>query len=200
MISGGPGRRIRARSGAPCPRTDRCACASATSGSIDAVTMTREKLLHLASELVPALKQRAAHTEELRQIPPETVRDLTSSGLIRIGNPPRYGGYDVELGAVYDVSWELGRGCGSAAWCYSLWAVHNWWLGHFPERAQAEFFATGPDTLFSSGLNPAGGKAERLDGGFRVSGRWAFSSGCDAASWAMVAIPGAAPGGLIWLL
>ena len=53
---------------------------------------------------------------------------------------------------------ELGRGCGSTAWCYSLWTAHNWWLGHFPERCQEEFFATGPDTLFSSGLNPAGGQ------------------------------------------
>lgn len=65
--------------------------------------------------------------------------------------------------------------------------MHNWWLGHFPERAQEEFFATGPDTIFSSGLNPAGGKAEVVAGGFRVSGRWGFSSGCDASSWVMVA-------------
>jgi hypothetical protein len=44
--------------------------------------------------------------------------------------------------------------------------AHNWWLGHFPERCQEEFFATGPDTLFSSGLNPAGGKAEPVSGGY----------------------------------
>ena len=163
--------------------------------------MTREELLRRAAQLVPVLKERAARTEQLRQIPPETVEDLKASGLIRIGNPRRYGGYDdVEVDAVYDVGWELGRGCGSTAWCYSLWAVHNWWLGHFPEKAQDEFFATGPDTLFSSGLNPAGGKAEPIDGGFRLSGRWAFSSGCDAASWAMVAILGPGRPGLTWLL
>ena len=163
--------------------------------------MTREELLRRASQLVPVLKERAARTEQLRQIPDETVRDLKASGLIRIGNPRRYGGYDgVDVDATYDVGWELGRGCGSTAWCYSLWAVHNWWLGHFPEKAQDEFFATGPDTLFSSGLNPAGGKAEPIDGGFRLSGRWAFSSGCDAASWVMVAIPGPGRPGLTWLL
>jgi len=160
----------------------------------------REELLRRASRLVPVLKERAARTEQLRQIPHETVKDLIASGLIRIGNPSRYGGQGVDLDVAHAVAWELGRGCGSTAWCYSLWTVHNWWLGHFPERAQEEFFASGPDTLFSSGLNPARGKGERVDNGFRVSGRWSFSSGCDAAAWVMVAVPGAGPDGLIWLL
>jgi 3-hydroxy-9,10-secoandrosta-1,3,5(10)-triene-9,17-dione monooxygenase len=160
----------------------------------------REEFLWRASQLVPVLKERAARTEKLRQIPPETVHDLVSSGLIRIGNPERYGGHAVDVDVAHEVGWELGRGCGSSAWCYSLWTVHNWWLGHFPEKAQEEFFASGPDTLFSSGLNPAGGKAEPVDGGLRISGRWGFSSGCDPATWAMVAIPGPGPNGLIWLL
>ena len=161
---------------------------------------TREELLGRAVRLLPVLKERAARTEQLRQIPPETVRDLIASGLIRIGNPHRYGGHGVEYDLAYDVGWELGRGCGSTAWCYCLWTAHNWWLGHFPEQAQEEFFASGPDTLFATCLNAAGGKAEAVPGGVRLSGRWGFSSGCDAASWAMVAIPAAGPAQVIWLL
>jgi 3-hydroxy-9,10-secoandrosta-1,3,5(10)-triene-9,17-dione monooxygenase len=157
-------------------------------------------LLSRATRLVPVLKERAARTEQLRQVPPETVKDLIASGLIRIGNPQRYGGQGLDLDLAHEVAWELGRGCGSTGWCYSLWTVHNWWLGHFPERAQEEFFASGPDTVFSSGLNPLNGRGKAVDGGFRVSGRWGFSSGCDAANWAMVAVPGPGPDGLIWLL
>ena len=149
--------------------------------------MLRDELLRRSAQLVPVLRERAARTEQLRQIPPETVRDLRDSGLIRIGNPERYGGHGLDIDAAHEVAWELGRGCGSTGWCYSLWTVHNWWLGHFPERAQDEFFADGPDVLFSSGLNPTSGKAEPARDGFRVSGRWAFSSGCDAATWLMVA-------------
>ena len=105
--------------------------------------MTRDELLRRASELVPVLRERAARTEELRQIPDETVQDLQASGLIRIGNPRRYGGHDgLDMDAAYEVGWELGRGCGSTAWCYCLWAVHNWWVGHFPEKAQDEYFAS----------------------------------------------------------
>src|SRR5437899_2564374 len=160
----------------------------------------RDELLRRASGMVPVLKERAARTEQLRQIPPETVKDLIGSGLIRIGNPSRYGGLGVDLDTAHAVAWELSRGCGSTGWCYSLWTVHNWWLGHFPERAQEEFFATGPDTLFSSGLNPAGGQSAPTSGGLRVSGRWGFSSGCDASTWAMVAVAGPRAGGLTWLL
>ena len=168
------------------------------SSSVRETSVTREELHRRTSALMPALKERAARTEQLRQMPPETVQDLVSSGLIRLGNPQRYGGLGVEYDAAFDVSWELGRACGSTAWCYSLWTVHNWWVGHFPALAQEEFFASGPDTLASSALNPTRGQAEPVAGGLRVSGHWSFSSGCDAASWAMLAVP--RPNGLIWTL
>jgi 3-hydroxy-9,10-secoandrosta-1,3,5(10)-triene-9,17-dione monooxygenase len=163
-------------------------------------SVAREELLRRAAALVPVFKERAARAEELRQVPPESVRDLLASELIRIGNPRCYGGHDVEVDTAFEVGFELGRGCGSTAWCYSLWTAHNWWLGHFPERCQEEFFATGPNTLFSSGLNPAGGRVETVSGGFKISGRWGFSSGCDAATWVMVAVPGARPASPLWLL
>jgi 3-hydroxy-9,10-secoandrosta-1,3,5(10)-triene-9,17-dione monooxygenase len=148
--------------------------------------------------MLPILKERAARTEQLRQLPPETVRDLIDSGLIRIGAPQRYGGLGIEYDAAFDVAWELGRVCGSTAWCYALWTVHNWWLGHFPEAAQEEYFASGPDTLACSALNPGSGQAEAVTGGLRVTGHWRFSSGCDAASWVMVAVP--SPPGHLWVL
>jgi alkylation response protein AidB-like acyl-CoA dehydrogenase len=168
------------------------------SSSVRETSVTREELRRRTFELLPVLQARAARAEQLRQIPPETVQDLVSSGLIRLGNPQRYGGLGVEYDAAFDVSWELGRACGSTAWCYSLWTVHNWWVGHFPAPAQEEFFASGPDTLASSALNPTRGQAEPVAGGLRVSGHWSFSSGCDAASWAMLAVPG--PNRLIWTL
>jgi 3-hydroxy-9,10-secoandrosta-1,3,5(10)-triene-9,17-dione monooxygenase len=166
--------------------------------SVGERSVTGEELLRRATALLPVLKERAARTEQLRQIPPETVQDLVSSGLIRIGNPQRYGGLGIEYDAAFDVAWELGRACSSTAWCYALWTVHNWWVGHFPELAQEEFFAGGPDVLASSALNPTRGTAEPVAGGYRVSGHWSFSSGCDAASWVMVGAQ--RPNGFIWAL
>ena len=160
----------------------------------------REKLLREASRLVPALRERAARTEQLRQLPPETVQELVSSGLVRLGNPERCGGYGLEPDLVYEIGWELGRACAATAWVYSLYAIHNWWVGHFPERAQEEFFAEGPDTISSSCINPAGARVDVMAEGFRISGRWTFSSGCDAATWATIAVPGARRGSVLWLL
>jgi 3-hydroxy-9,10-secoandrosta-1,3,5(10)-triene-9,17-dione monooxygenase len=161
--------------------------------------MDRDELLQRATQLVPTLRERAGRAEALRQIPPETVKDFVSSGLSRVGNPTRYGGYGLDLDTVHEIAWELGRGCGSTAWCCSLWMTHNWWLGHFPLELQEEYFASGPDTLFSSGLNPLSGTAEPARGGFRVSGRWSYSSGCDASTWAMVSC-GASREQMLWLM
>ncbi|WP_063778047.1 acyl-CoA dehydrogenase family protein [Lentzea aerocolonigenes] len=168
---------------------------------MDRSSSRKTEILRRAAELVPVLKQRAALTDRLRQVPPETVRDLLASGLIGIGAPDRFGGAGLDLDTAFAVAGELGRGCGSTAWCYAVWTAHNWWLGQFPEQCQEEYFATGADTVCASALNAAGGTAERTGGGFLVSGRWTFSSGCDAASWAVVACaagPGA--GGKLWLL
>src|SRR5437899_8172435 len=143
----------------------------------------RDELLRRASRLVPVLKERAARTEQLRQIPPETVKDLIASGLIRIGNPSRYGGLGVDLDVAHAVAWELGRGCGSTGWCYSLWTVHNWWLGHFPERAQDEFFASGPTRFFPPAPTPRGGKGPPGPGAFPLPVGGVFSAGVTPRTW-----------------
>lgn len=143
-----------------------------------------------ASEMLPALKQRAAHTEERRRLPEETVADLLASGLYRIGVPVRYGGLDVDYALALDVAAELGRACPATAWCYGLWVAHAWLVGYWPEPAQEEVFGSNPDALCSSSLNVGRSACTPVDGGYRLSGRWEFSSGCDAASWLMLGVPG----------
>ena len=158
----------------------------------------RAELLNRAKALVPALKERAALTEQRRQIPPETVAGLIDSELIRIGNPDRYGGLGVGYDLAFEVAWELGRACGASSWCYGLWAVHACIAGYWPRQAQEEFFAGGPAVLASSSFSPAGKTAAPVAGGYRVSGRWEFSSGCDASAWAELGVT--TPEGPAWIL
>src|SRR5690606_15727229 len=149
-------------------------------------SVSREDLLERARDLLPAIKSRAQETEQLRQIPQATIDDLRASGLISAVNPPRYGGHDDgDMDLYFDVDIELGRACGSTAWCYSVWSSHNWMIGHWPQEAQDEYFAAGPDVLCSSAFAPLG-RLQAAEGGFRLSGRWDFSSGSDGASWAML--------------
>ena len=151
---------------------------------------TAAELMRRASAMLPALKERAARTEELRRLPEETVADLLASGLYRIGVPIRYGGLDVDYALALDVAAELGRACPATAWCYGLWAAHAWLVGYWPEPAQEEVFGSNPDALCSSSLNVGRSTCTPADSGYRLTGRWEFSSGCDAASWLMLGVPG----------
>jgi 3-hydroxy-9,10-secoandrosta-1,3,5(10)-triene-9,17-dione monooxygenase len=155
--------------------------------SVASNNMTREELVQRASGLVPELAARALETEKLRRIPDATVDRLKQLGLLRIGNPTRYGGYGLDYDTVLEVGAELGRGDGAVAWCYTVWSSHQWLLGLYAERAQEEYFGSSPDVLASSAFNPARGKVEKADGGWLLSGRWDFSSGCDNAQWAVLA-------------
>ena len=158
----------------------------------------RETLLGRAADLVPVLRQRAAETEKLRRIPQETVEDFHAAGILRAAQPKRFGGYDLDYPVLLDIAAELGRGCGSTAWCYAIWASHNWVAGMFPEKAQEEYWADSPDTLSSTSFNPTQAKVTPAEGGYRLNGRWSFSSGCDAATWAILG--GMGPDGLLWFL
>ena len=74
-------------------------------------------------------------------------------------------------------------------------------MRHGPHHAAQKSISTGkraPDTISSTSFNPARSRVEAVAGGYRLSGRWDFSSGCDEASWAMLA--GAGPSGVLWLL
>ena len=152
--------------------------------------LTDAELMRRASGLVPVLKERAARTEELRRVPTESVEDLLSLGLYRMGVPKRFSGVDVEYGVFLDVAAELGRGCPSTAWCYSLWTAHAWLVGYWPLRAQEEVFGQDPDSLCSSSLNIGTSSTIPVEGGYRLSGRWEFSSGCDSADWLILGMPG----------
>ena len=151
---------------------------------------SRDLLLEKASKLVPVLKERARLTEELRRVPAESVRDLLDSGLHLIGVPKKFGGLDVDYGAGHGAGIELARGCASTSWCYSLWVAHSWLVGYWPLEAQEEVFGNGPDVLCSSSLSPGKSTCSPVEGGYRLTGRWEFSSGCDSADWLMLGVAG----------
>lgn len=122
-------------------------------------------------------------------MPEETVSDVLGCGLHLAGAPKGYGGLDVSYAAGMDVAAELSRGCPSTGWCYGLWVAHAWLVGHWPLQAQEEVFGGGPDALLSSSLNPGKSTCEPVKGGYRLTGRWEFSSGCDHAGWVMLGAP-----------
>jgi 3-hydroxy-9,10-secoandrosta-1,3,5(10)-triene-9,17-dione monooxygenase len=144
------------------------------------------ELVARAEALVPILAERAPKAEALRRIPEESVADLHRTGLFRAFQPKSVGGSELDYGAFVDLCSILGRACGSTSWVYANLAVHHLMIGMWPAEAQDEIWGPSPDTLVGSSLVFPAGRAQRVDGGYRVSGRWPFSSGVDPCTWLMV--------------
>jgi 3-hydroxy-9,10-secoandrosta-1,3,5(10)-triene-9,17-dione monooxygenase len=141
------------------------------------------ELLDRAEALIPVLRERAPRAEELRRLPDETIADLHKSGLFRVLQPKRVGGSELPFRALVELVSTISRGCGSTGWVLANLAAHHWLFGMWPERAQDEVWGQSPDNLIGSALIFPRGRAKKVDGGYRVSGRWPFSSGVDAAAW-----------------
>ncbi len=140
--------------------------------------------------MVADLLKRAPGAEELRRIPDETIRDFIEADFFKIFQPKRFGGYELDYGPPQvRIAAELGRGCGSSAWVFSVTACHSWILGMYPLRAQEEVWGENRNALLASALVPEKGQLEPVDGGYRISGRWKFSSGVDAADWNLIVAP-----------
>lgn len=146
------------------------------------------EVLGRLTELLPVLRQRAQEAEDLRRVPESSVKDLQETGFFRLLQPARYGGYEADPVIFYSAVKEIAGACGSTGWVASIVGVHNWHLALFPEQAQQDVWAADPDTRMSSSYAPMG-KATITDGGYRLSGAWSWSSGCDHASWVMVGGP-----------
>jgi 3-hydroxy-9,10-secoandrosta-1,3,5(10)-triene-9,17-dione monooxygenase len=153
--------------------------------SVEEDYMTPEaiRLVKAAEELAPRLRQRAQAADEAGMVPRETVKEMAEAGLFRVLQPRRWGGSELDPRVFYKVQMALAKGCMSTAWIYGVIGVHNWQLPLFPEQAQQDVWANGNDgTLIASTYMPVG-KAEKVDGGYRFSGRWGFSSGVDHCEW-----------------
>jgi resorcinol 4-hydroxylase (FADH2) len=130
------------------------------------------------------VRECAEQVELKRQVSSEAVSRIRQAGLFRTLQPAIYGGYEYGFDALLRVVTPIGAGCGSTGWIFSLGIVHQWLIAAFPKQAQDEYFAD-PDAL-AFGSYPPVGKVVPVDGGFRLSGVWGFTSGCDHARWVVL--------------
>jgi len=139
-------------------------------------------LISRARALQPALRARAEETAALRRLPDETIADLQEAEFFKMLQPSSYGGLQVHPNTFFDVQIAIAEACPSTAWVLGVVAVHAWQLALFDPEAQAEVWGENPATRISSSYAPTG-KVEIVEGGYKLSGRWSFSSGCDHCQW-----------------
>ena len=143
-------------------------------------------LISNARALVPAMTERARECERLRRIPDQTVEDFHRAGLFRAIQPGRIGGSEVQFPVYFKICAEIARGCASSAWVLTNLASHHWMLTYWPVEAQDELWGESADVLIASGLAFPCGKASRVAGGYKLTGKWPFSSGVDVSTWNML--------------
>jgi 3-hydroxy-9,10-secoandrosta-1,3,5(10)-triene-9,17-dione monooxygenase len=135
-------------------------------------------------EFVARLGERAQEGERLRRLPPATIDDLLASGFTDLLVPARYGGRQADFPAILDPVRRMAHGCASSAWTIGFFALHNWMLALFDERAQEEAFATRP-FLAPAPLAPTG-RGVPTDDGIRLTGRWSWATGVMHGNWIIV--------------
>jgi hypothetical protein len=148
-------------------------------------TPSPSELIARARALIPLLAERAAAAEAERALPDATIADMQAAGFFRVLQPKRWGGYEMDMATYFEIQLALAEGDMSVAWVYGVVGVHPWLMGLIDDRAAHDVWGEDDTTLVSSSLMP-GGTVTRAPGGFRLSGRWKFSSGCRHCGWAFL--------------
>ena len=113
-----------------------------------------------------SVRQRADRTEQARCVPTESIQELLESGLFGILKPRVFGGAELGVAALVDVTAELSAACGSTGWVYGVLAGHSWMVNLFPVEAQREIFDDA-NALIGTVFR-LGGEATPVDGGYRL--------------------------------
>ncbi len=141
-----------------------------------------EELVARGHALVDRIAERAERCEAEFRVPDETIDEFRQTELHKSLLPAAYGGYEMGFSATLETSVALGRACASTAWVCGLYMVHNWLGALFPKQAQDELWGDNPDAFISGSYAPVG-KVTVVNGGYRMTGRFPFSSGSPAAAW-----------------
>lgn len=148
-------------------------------------TASGEEWADWADAMALRLAERARDAEGLRRLHDETIAEADAAGFFALLAPTTAGGQGASFALFMDVVRRLSTGCASGAWTLAFLALHAWMLCKFPAQAQAEFFAGGRMPLAPAPLAPTG-KAEPVDGGYRVSGRWEWATSINHSNWILV--------------
>jgi alkylation response protein AidB-like acyl-CoA dehydrogenase len=150
--------------------------------SVDTTTAPGTPVLDAVRELAPTIAARAEEIEAARRLPPDLVTELTAAGCFGMLRPRSHGGAGVDLATSMRVYEYLSRADASVGWTVAIGA--GCWLDlvGLPRSTFDAVFADDPGVKVGGGINPAA-VAVPADGGYRVTGRWGFVSGCQHCDW-----------------
>ncbi len=139
--------------------------------------LTQEQIIQRATDLQPWVRREAEASALRGTYSPELHQAFLDAGFYRMLQPRRFGGYEFDITTFFKVIIEIAKGDPGSGWCLCLGAGHAMQAAsHFPLEVQTELF--GAQGYFIAPFSAAPrGVATRVEGGYRVSGTWAYSSG-----------------------
>jgi indole-3-acetate monooxygenase len=143
---------------------------------------TTEPILDAVKALTPSITVRAEEIERARRLPPDLVDELLAAGCFRMLVPRSHGGAELELPVQMQVLEELARADASVAWTVMIGSEGPVLFRMLPRASFDALYASGSDVIMAGSANPTG-TATPVEGGYRVTGQWAFASGCQHAHW-----------------
>lgn len=146
-----------------------------------------QELAERVRDIASLLREHAPRAERMCRPDDACVDALAGAGLFRMTVGRRFGGYELGVGEQFDAVAEIARHCPSTAWVTSIYMEAAYLLGLMSDQAQSDVYAKGPDAKVTAVVAPTG-VAKHADGGFLVSGRWAFNSGSAHGNWALLAL------------
>lgn len=145
-----------------------------------------ETILDRVLAVAPDIRARAVATESAGRVSDETVAQLRETGLYKVMQPARFGGYEYGPSKLAQVGFALGSACGSTGWVATLQVCFGWMTGFFELQAQQEVWDD-PDNLLAVSYLPTR-DVERVPGGYRITGRWPWASGVDSSTWLILSM------------
>lgn len=131
------------------------------------------------------LAAHATEADELGRLPDETVAKLKETGIIRLGQPKEFGGYEAHPADFFEAVIRVGRYSPPAGWVCGVVGVHPFELATGERKLQEEIWGDDRDAWTCSPYAPMG-QARKVDGGYVLNGRWSFSTGTHHSSWAIL--------------
>lgn len=144
-----------------------------------------QKLFESVEALLPRFKERAEETRQLRKVPQASIDELQETGFFLALQPRQFGGYEMSPQGFFNTAIKISEACMSTAWASGIIAVHAFQLALMDERAQKDVWSDNIHTRVSSSYAPMG-KIEVVEDGFKLSGRWGWSSGSDHCTWVLL--------------
>jgi indole-3-acetate monooxygenase len=149
-----------------------------------AVTATAASLMESVGRIAPIIRENADTNERERRLSSPVVEAMKNEGLFRMWTPKAFGGFEIDPVSVMQVVEEVSCLDSAAGWNLQLSTGIVPFFAWFPDAGVEEVWGDNSDLILGGTLFPPG-TAVPVEGGYRVSGRWPFVSGCQNASWFM---------------